>query len=415
MITFPIFGKFLIAIAIGALIGLEREMSFKDSKMKIAGIRTFIFISFLGALSAFIYEQYKQPLFMIAIFCVVALFVIVAYGANCFINKDLGLTTEMSALIAFILGLLTYLGEEKVAIIFTVLTTLFLSLKKTLHKIVSKVQRNELYDTLKFALISLVVLPFLPNQTYDPWGIINPYKIWLVVILVTGISFFGYLFIKFLGPNRGIGITGLLGGLASSTALMTSMSNNSKNSKGNINPFIFAAVIASSTMFIRILIEVSVLNKELFKELLIPMGVMGIVGIAISFFVWRQKSNLHPKIEIKSPFTLLPGIKFGLFFVLVLFVSKLASIYFGNTGIYIASVFSGLADVDAITISMANLAGKEIALNTATIAITIAAAMNTFTKFWIAYLFGSRQFAKAIAWIFAVILACGFISIFFIK
>lgn len=413
MLDFIVFQKFLVSIVLGALIGVEREMSMIGVKRaRVAGIRTFIFITFFGSLAAFIDEKF--PYMVIIGFIIVSVLVIASYLANSFIYKALGLTTEVSIILAYMIGVLAYIGEARAAIIFTVLLTLFLTLKVKIHDLVNKVHHYELYDTLKFALIAFVVLPFLPNKSYGPYEIFNPYLIWIVVILVTGISFFGYFLIKIFGQKKGVGVTGILGGLISSTAVMTSIAPKSKETKGSINPLVFAVVIASATMFFRILIEVAAVNHLLLPKLILPMGIMGVVGFVISLIIWKKSRISDTEISFKSPFTLLPGLMFGVFFVAILFLTKIANLYFGDTGAYFASIISGIANVDAITISMAKFAGKEISYNSAAIAVTLAATTNMIAKFLLAFFLGSKQFYKAVGMFFLIILATGVVALFFI-
>ena len=224
------------------------------------------------------------------------------------------------------------------------------------------------------------------------------------------------ILIKIVGAERGLGLTGFLGGLVSSTAVTSSLTHESKsvkNLKKLVNPLVFGVVIASSTMFLRVLFEVLVLNKSLLKWLIYPIGVMALGGFGVAGYLYfTRDKELKKDFDFQSPFALIPAIKFGLFFAFVLFVSKLFSVLWGSGGIYLASLISGLADVDAITISMATLAMKgDISAKTAVSAITIAVCSNTVVKGGIAYLFGAKKFGKIVAAVFGGLLILGLLML----
>jgi len=197
-VSFEIFLDFLIAIALGALIGMEREMDQQQSQIKeFAGVRTFILITLFGALVAFISKVFESNLFFITVSAFgFFIFVTASYVVTVIYKKKVGATTQMTALIAFVLGMMCILDMVGLAVTITILITIFLALKQVLHAFAKKINREELYATLEFALISLVILPFLPNKGYGPLNVFNPYNIWLMVVFISGISFIGYIFIK---------------------------------------------------------------------------------------------------------------------------------------------------------------------------------------------------------------------------
>lgn len=406
--------KFLIALAIGALIGAERERK-QLNKSEFAGIRTFILIALFGIISAFISEFY--PNFIIISFLGLIVLVGLSYMASTRENGDIGITTEVVALLTFVLGALCYTDEGiMIAPIFAIIITALLAAKSYLHGFIRKISEKELTNTLKFLIIAFVILPLLPNQTMGPLDVFNPYQIWLVVVFISAISYAGYILMKLIGAERGLGVTGVIGGLVSSTAVTTAMASRVKESEFVIRAAVFAVVIASSMMFLRVLFEVAVINPDLTPLLVIPMLGMGIVGIILSILAWKltKIKEFGPEIELKNPFSLKPALIFGLLFIVILFVSKVADIYFGSSGLYVASIISGIADVDAITISMALLAKTTISPEVAVTAITLAAISNTIVKFLIALLFGTRKFGQMVGLIFAAIIIAGLIAIFFI-
>jgi uncharacterized membrane protein (DUF4010 family) len=411
-VDFNIFLEFLIAIAIGALIGMEREMDQQETKIKeFAGVRTFIFITLFGALAAFVSQIFEsQVLFISLVSLGFVLFVTVTYVLSVIYQKKVGATTQMSALIAFFLGILCISDMVGLAVIITILLTTFLALKQVLHKSAQQINKKELYATLEFALIFLVVLPFLPDRAYGPLEVFNPYNIWLMVVFISGISFVGYILMKWKGVRKGLGYTGFLGGLISSTSVATSMANESRRT-GAAKPFVFAAIISSATMFLRVLFLVYVLNRELVFSLAVPLGAMAIVGLLYASYVWKKTGKTAPGLGLKSPFTLLPALKFAFFYTLVLFVTKAAQTYYGESGVYLAALLAGLVELNAITISMSILSlGGVISPAAAVFAISIAVLSNNFVKIIVGYMFGNREFARATFIGYAAIVVVGLIA-----
>lgn len=232
-----------------------------------------------------------------------------------------------------------------------------------------------------------------------------------MVVFISGIGYIGYILIKTIGAEKGIEVTGFLGGLISSTALTSSFAIESKKINYLSIPLAIGVVIACSTMFFRIILEVLVLNSELLIGITLLLGSMGLIGLITAFYLYKKvKLNHIKKIKFDSPFTIGPAIKFSILFLFVLFISKLPSIIFGNSGIYFVSFLSGISDVDAITFSLAKLAKQNAISNTsAQIGIVIAAIANTIVKAGIAYYFGSKKFSKQIIIIFSIILIIGII------
>ena len=401
--------KLVISGLLGLLIGIERELLIQKEKKEIAaGLRTFTLITLLGTLSSYISTHmiWFLPLMLSGII----LLNLASYFATS--KKSIGLTTEITMLIAFLIGSLVYYGEEKLAIAFTVLMVTLLSTRKISHNLIKKIKYSELLDALKFAIILFVILPFLPNKNFGPLDFFNPYQIWLMVVFVSGISYIGYILTKVLGPDKGIKITGIFGGLVSSTAVTSSMASKSKIIGKSIEPLVFATVAASSIMFIRTLLLIFVVNPVLSTKLIIPLLTMSFVGILGSLMIWRKEIKVGTEIELKSPFSLWPALKFGFFFALILLISKLANLYLGEIGVYLTSIFSSLVDVTAITLSVSAMAGNNISHQTGLISIFLAIISNTIVKFLIAYFSGDKKYSKQVGMIFLLMLLSGMISIF---
>ncbi|MBU7031362.1 MAG: MgtC/SapB family protein [Theionarchaea archaeon] len=400
--------KFLISIALGAFLGTEREISKSRSGEKVAGVRTFALITLLGTILAHLSEDYPYVLLVGASGF---LFLIIAGYWKIGI-LDVGITTEVGAIMALFIGVLC--NEERgVAVILTILVGFILAIKKSAHRLIQKISDEELMDTLKFAIIALVILPVLPREPIDPFQVLNPYNLWLLVVFISGIGFVGYFLIRIFGTQAGTGLTGIMGGLVSSTAVTVTMSHRSRQISSILFPALFAATMANSMMFLRIVVEVFVVNQELITDVWIPMVAMMMTGLVATSYFWMKQTPQKVDVKVRDPFTLLPALKFGGFFAVVLLVSKGASLYLGEIGIYATSLFSGLADVDAVTLSMATLAGTEVSKHVAVDAIILAAISNTITKTSIAVLFGSQEFKKYMLMTSAAIMIVGMLTILF--
>ena len=278
MTNVELFYRFGIALALGLLVGLEREYSHADEGQTplFGGARTFPLIALTGCAAALIASEVTPWFFPVAFAAVTGL-VMAAYAATA-AKGDVGLTTEVTSLVVFLCGALAYWDYLLLAAAVTVTTLALLSLKTTLHDLSRRISQQDIYATLKFAIITVIILPLLPNRTYGPLDVLNPQQIWLMVVFISGISFCGYVLIKLVGPRQGIGLTGLLGGLVSSTAVTLSFSQRSQKASHLARPFTLAITVASTTMFIRVLFEAFVLNPALARVLAIPLLAAAGVG-----------------------------------------------------------------------------------------------------------------------------------------
>jgi uncharacterized membrane protein (DUF4010 family) len=403
--------RFGIALLIGVLIGLEREYArLKEEIKAFAGIRTFPLIALLGCCAALISELTDAWVFgLLAL--LLGLLIAIAYAADAREGR-VGLTSEVAAIVVFVCGALSYWDYLDLAAALTVVTFGFLTLKPQLHGLAKRVSSEDLYATLKFAIISLIVLPVLPNQTYGapPFDAFNPYKTWLMVVFISGISFLGYMLIKIVGSRRGIGLTGLLGGLVSSTAVTLSFSERSEEHPDLARPFALAITLAWTVMFGRVVVEVAVLNRALLQAVWLPMAVaMGAGLVCCIYYYFAQRTDQESDVQVSNPFELGPAIKFGALYAIILLVAKVAQYYFHDAGVYLASVLAGLTDVDAITLSMAELAGTQdgVAVPTAARAVVLATISNTAIKGGIALTAGSRTLRRALVLPFLLMLLTG--------
>ncbi len=382
-------------IFIGLLIGLEREHSRSKDQKIFAGIRTFPLIGILGFLTALTSSLTSEWVYVAVLFGFSGL-LITAYTTAA---KDgrLGGTSEISAFLVFILGTMVYYGYILLPAIIAIVITMFLSLKLQLHTFVGKVSGEDIFATLKLAIISLIVLPLLPDRAFGPLDVLNPRLIWYMVIFISGISFVGYIFIKLLGKDKGIVLTGLLGGLVSSTAVTFSLSKKSILQPFLSHNFAIGIVLASAMMFVRVLIIILVLNSALVVNLWIPLLIFTIAGYLISRIMYnRALKNELTDIEISNPFELKSAFMFGLLFAVVIFGAKAAQVYLGDPGIYAASALAGLTSVDAIVLSISRLSTGEMIFSVAEKAIVIALISNTIIKIFITIIWGSLKLKQEV-------------------
>jgi len=284
-----------------------------------------------------------------------------------------------------------------------------LSVKPRLHALAQRATRDDVFATLKFLLVAVVVLPLLPNETYGPLDVVNPFKIGLMVVLIAGIDFVGYVAVRAFGAGRGLGLTGLVGGLASSTAVTLSMSARVRRDPELAPSCALATVTASTVLFPRVLVIVAVVHRPLLRPLAAPIGLMAVASAATVYALYRRSRRVRSTeaIEVHNPFELSSALKWGLMFTVVLFLTKLANEYLGRRGTYLAGVLGGATDVDAIAISMANLAKGGVELEVAVIAIILGIGSNTLFKAGLANAVGGWGYGRQVLAAFSVTMAVG--------
>ena len=395
-----LFLRFGIAIAIGFMIGLQRKYAFREKQHELlAGERTYALMALVGALAAMIAEVLESSLAFIGVILLVGIFTAIAYFIDAW-RGSVGLTTEISILITVIIGGLCYWDYLTLAAALGIITTVLLSVKIETDRLVSALTREDIYAALQFAVISLVILPVLPRESNlpPPFDVLSPFRIWLMVVFISGINFVGYLAIKFVGPERGIGLTGLLGGLVSSTGVTLGFGERSNHASSLAKPFALAIMISWTVMFARVLVEVGVLNLELLRLVWVPIAAAGAVGLLYCVYLHlSQRTTEKDTQEFSNPFDLVAAIKFGLLYAIILLVARTAQLYFGDTGVYISSLLSGLADVDAITISLAQLSDAgTVSMTVAAQSIVIATIANTIAKGAIVIIGGASVLKRAL-------------------
>ncbi len=405
-------GHFLLAILLGALIGLEREYArYRKHSHDYAGIRTFPLISLFGALSAFLGEILNQWILVAGITLMGALIVVSYFVFSSSSRKYHGATSEVAGFLAFFIGILSYYGEIRLAVVLTVVITILLYSRSVLHHFAEHLKKQELRDTLKFALIAFVILPFLPNKDYGPLGLFNPFMMWLFVVFISGISFAGYILVKIFS-KRGIEFTSILGGLASSTIVTSTFANRSKKQPNSYKLLALGVILANGVMFFRILLETLAVNEDLFVAILLPILILAAATVLLSYFLWKKTDSVREELQLKSPFSLGPALKIAFLFTAISAFVKLAQAYLPLQGVYAVSLISGLAQADAITISLSQLGGSSIPLEIARNGIMIAASANILLKGAIVFFFGERKFSGLVIGAFALLLLLSALMLF---
>ncbi len=389
-----------LALAVGLLIGAERGWQKRTAAEggRIAGIRTFGLVGLLGGLWAVLGREFGDILLGFS-FAAVAALMILAHVLDPDRERDRSITSVVAALVTFALGALAVRGFEAVAAAGAVITATLLSLKPVLHRWLQQLEPEELYGTLKLLLISVVLLPVLPNQGYGPWHALNPREVWLMVVLIASISFAGYFAMKIAGTRRGILYTAILGGLASSTAVTLSMSRIATK-RSTLAPLLSAGVLAAcATMFPRMLLAIAVINPNLVLPALAPLAIMGLVTLAAAGWILQRspRSGDPGEVPLRNPFELGPALKFGLLLAAVMVLAQAFKAWLGHTGIYLLAGLSGLSDVDAITLSLAGMARSDLAAHVAVDAIVLAAMANSVVKGGMALAIGGRAMGWRVA------------------
>jgi uncharacterized membrane protein (DUF4010 family) len=416
--------NFLIALLIGALVGIEREKhKATEHPESFGGLRTFILFAEAGAIGAWLSQHLGTPWVFIATLLAVAVAVVTAYVLESRVKPDsLGLTTEIAALTVCLLGGAVMYGYAELAVALAILTSAVLAFKQPLHGLVQKLGTDDLYAALKLLIATFIVLPLLPTQPIDPLQALSPYKLWLLVILISGLSLVGYVAVRWLGAARGTAITGLSGGLVSSTAVSLSFARQSRTDKDPLAGDAFAAAIllAWMVMFVRVVVTVAIVYTPLVARLLIPFTAMAVAaaGLAGAFY-WLGARRPRPieasgEVQVKNPFSLVAASRFGLVFALVLVVVKLTERYAPAEGLYVVAGVAGLTDVDAITLSMAEFARQSADLATAAVAIALAALSNTLVKCGMVVVLGSRPLRLRLTLATAAIVAVGLAAIWLV-
>jgi len=406
------------ALGLGLLLGLERERTQHPDTASFAGARTFALIALLAAVSFDFELRLGYEWLPIATFAAVAAIAVVSYYVTSQ-QGDVGATTEVTALLTFVIGGLCGAGQVGLGTAVAVATLLMLSVKGWTHRFAERIDAADVEAALKFAIITVIVLPLLPDRAYgpEPLNVVNPYKVWLMVVLISGLNFASYVLVKVVGQEHGIALTGMLGGLVSSTAVTLGLSQRSRQEPGLGSALTLGILVAWTVMFFRVLVVVALIDMALARRLALGIGMLGAVNLVICGWLFRRRGGAE-KASVTSgsnPFELGAAVKFGLIFGVVTFAAKAAQVYLGNAGLYLAGALAGLTDVDAIVLSMANLSQAEPGmLAAAARAILIAVLSNTLVKAGMAVSLGSPELRRSFLPAASLLVAVGALAAFLV-
>ena len=404
-----------IALAIGLLVGLERgwEVRNREEGMRVAGLRTYGLIALLGGIWDLIARQ-MDPSLMGFAFLGLTFVMLVAYSKSLEKIADFGITSLIASLITFALGALTVFGHITLASATAVVITFLLGFKPLLHGWLRKLEQRELYATLQLLLISVVMLPILPNRNFGPWGVFNPYHIWWMVVLIVAISYLGYFAIKIAGERHGPVLTGVFGGLVSSTAVTLNLSRFSKQYPGAENALSAGTLAACATMFPRTLLLATIINPALLRLLLPTLLIMSLFTYLAAFLFWKrapEEAKANHKVKLENPFQLGIALKFGALLLVIMYMARLLQSYFGDASAYFLAAISGITDVDPITLSMSKMSQDGLDLRVAVLAIFIAVSVNSIVKGIIAMIIGGRPIGFRVAGTLAGAVGVGLLTL----
>jgi uncharacterized membrane protein (DUF4010 family) len=407
---------FAIAILIGALIGIEREKR-RDTEQTIGGLRTFILLAMLGAIGGWLADHYNSMVPLLAVLGLAAVTVVAGFVADAKQREgQLSLTTELAAIGVTLLGSLTMLGQPELAVGLGIIAAAVLAYKQPLHGLIDKFGWDDIFAGLRLLIASFIVLPLLPDRTLDPWDALNPRQLWMFVVLISALSLVGYVATRWLGPGRGAAVTGITGGLVSSTATTLAFSRQSKDvGEGAVKSLVSGTLLAWAIMFVRVLVVSFAVVPALFPRLAPSMGAMALATVALAGILhWRDRAKAQSEsgktgdIAIATPFSLTQAVKFGLIYAAILLLVKIVSDWSsGGAGLFVVAAIAGSTDVDAITLSMSQYARDGGAASIAATAIVIAALTNTAVKGFMAVAIGSAEFRRKLLVAMAIICAVG--------
>ncbi|RBW50184.1 MgtC/SapB family protein [Marinobacter sp. F3R11] len=384
-----------VALLLGAIIGLERGWDAREQKSgeRIAGIRTFSLTGLLGGISAVLAQEITPWAFPVLLLSVVAM-AIVAYSERLDHIRNFSITGMVGMTLTFCFGAIAVAVDPVMATAAAVITALILDNKEEIHGWVNKLKAHELDAALKLLLISVVMLPLLPNEAMGPGGVLNPREIWWMVVMIASLSFIGYFAMRVAGTNKGILFTGLFGGLSSSTALTLHFARQARRQSALDPLFATGILIACGTMFPRILVYCFVINRDLLPSLVWPVVVMTILLYVPAFVIWQRNSGtdqVDQPTPGQNPLDLKSALVFGALLTAVLLLGDFLENWLGDTGIYVLAATSGIADVDAITLSLSRMSNTGLAMDTAVMGIVIAATANNLVKSGMAWVIGNQK------------------------
>jgi uncharacterized membrane protein (DUF4010 family) len=400
-----VLGDLGVALGLGLLVGLQRE----STSSQLAGLRTFPLVTLLGAVCALLSAGGSGWLLAAGLVGVAAA---TAMGNAARLREpvpDAGITTEVALLLMYALGAYAVLGHRAVAVVIGGTVAVLLHFKAVLHGAVQRLGEGELRAVMQFVLLALVVLPVLPDATFGPYAVFNPREMWLMAVLIVGLSLCGFIALKFFGERAGIVAGGLLGGLISSTATTVSWSRATRGRPETARTAALVIVVASTIVYGRVLAEIATVSRPFLPVAAPPiLGLAGAMALAAAV-LWRRSRGEPPvTADGQQPASLKTAFTFAALYGIVLLTVAIVNDRFGTRGLYAVSAISGLTDVDAITLSVSRLVGSgQIGPELGARLVVVGVLSNLAFKGAIAALLGDRRLRRSVAIVFATQLATG--------
>ncbi|MDG5767449.1 MgtC/SapB family protein [Balneolales bacterium ANBcel1] len=398
---YTIFQTLGISLLLGLLVGMQRELH----DTRIAGFRTFAIVTLFGTICAYLAEFYTPLLLGFGFLGVISIIVVgnmmkMRSGAT-----EFGMTTEISLLLMYGVGAYLTMGPWIIGAAIAGSIAILLQIKPQLKGALAKMNEKDIKAIMQFVLITFIILPILPNQTFGPFDVFNPQRTWLLVVLITGISLGGYLIYKFMGDRAGTALGGMLGGIISSTATTVSYSRIAAGTPTAAFHAAVVVIIASVMTYFRIAIEIMVMAPDYFFHLIWPIAIMFVVTVAVSLYAYRQvKKHPHSMPEQRNPSELSTALTFGAVYVTILFVISATTEYLGSEVLYVVAAISGLADMDAITLSVSQKVQRGTVDATLGWKLILTALIaNTLFKYAIVRFIGGKVIATNVRWAFGII------------
>ncbi len=388
---------FVAAAGFGAVIGLERQAG-KHDESAVFGARTFALYGVWGAAAAFLGDRYGAAAFVAATVGFLAL-VVVAYAITAIHSGDRGTTTEAAAVAAFLTGVLAFAALWVAALAVAVGTAALLRSKESLHRLTDRFSEEDVRALLQFAVITALVLPLVPDTDFGPYGAFNPHEIWLMVVLISAVGLAGFAALRVFG-SRGLVLTGLFGGLVSSTAVTLGYSRMSKRDS-RLGPGLAVGVLAASAvMYPRVLAEAAVVSPEMARALVVPLLSLTVVMSTVALVTWLGPGRHTPEaenLELTNPLTLGVALGFGLLYGVIVFASQFLLSEVSEASVQLVGAVSGINDVDAITLATANLVRDGMAPAVGAQTVLLAVSVNTIAKAGLAWLLGGAWYRRTVS------------------
>lgn len=402
--------RLAIALGLGLIVGLQRERI----RSPLAGFRTFPLVTLFGALSGLLAEIYNGWLIAAGLLAVGIMIVIGNWDQR---EREPGLTTEVSMLVMFSIGAFIISGPISIAVILGGTVAVLLHLKPQMHSLARRLEDPDFTAIMQFVLITLVILPILPSKQYGPYQVLNPYKIWLMVVLIVGISLGGYIVYKFFGQRAGTLAGGILGGLISSTATTVSYARRTSQSPEASSMAALVVMVASTIVFARVLILIGVSAPTFLPHALPPIGIVLVALFLVCLALWWLSSKENAALpEQGNPSELKAALVFAALYAVVLLAVAWAKANFGTQGLYLVAILSGLTDMDAITLSLSDMVTRQqLEPDTGWRLVLVAAMSNLVFKTAIVLFLGSKHLLRRIAFLFTIAFALSLAVLWFWK